>query len=78
MQCDYCGKEVLWTPISVELEAEAISPDSDLQAGDLYFCSQECHQAYLEEAGVSMNADMEEETSDEEDHAFSDRMRYSL
>ena len=66
MNCEYCGMVILGLPISVEIRPEDMSPESDLPAGDLSFCSQTCLEAYLEEAGVSSSGDDDDPWKDEE------------
>lgn len=79
MQCDYCGQEVLGHPVAVEISNEDLSPDTDLVAGDLNFCCQECFHAYMEEAGVPLDAQGDDEFDElEDDVPFSDRMRLTF
>ncbi|MBW3622288.1 MAG: TRASH domain-containing protein [Armatimonadetes bacterium] len=75
MQCDYCGQEILGRPIYVELRSEDLGPMAETQAGEFYFCSPDCHAAYMEEAGVPQGYLMEEEEADDEEESisFSDR-----
>ena len=66
MRCDYCGLDIIGTPIAVEISEESLHADSDLPAGLLRFCSEGCLAAFREEAGIVSGDPEDQDLMDEE------------
>ncbi len=78
MQCDYCGQEILGLPLEVDLSEAEFSPESDLPQGQAAFCSEACLNLYLDEAGVSLETDVDPEEMEEDALRDEDEAGYPL